>query len=269
MHASSPFAKGVSSDPGDLQVRANNREYYSQGVQTVAGFSASASSTVHRFELGFRYHEDEEDRFQHEDGYQMIDGLMHLTSSGAPGSQTNRVSDARAFAFFAQDQIQFSRWTFVPGIRYESIDMTRTDYGQPDPNRTEPLRVRDNHVTAVIPGAGLTYRVSPRMNLFGGVHKGFSPPGPGADAFTESEESVNYELGFRGQRSALTTELVFFYNDYSNLLGADTLSSGGEGEGNLLTAGPLARWGSKQRSPTISLSSFRADSAFPHACPIR
>ena len=231
------IAKGDSSDPSDLKVRANNREYYSQGVQTVAGFSASASSSVHRFELGFRYHEDEEDRFQHEDGYQMIDGRMHLKSSGAPGSQTNRVSDARAFAFFAQDQIQFSRWTFVPGIRYESIDMTRTNYGKTDPNRTEPLRVRDNHVTAVIPGAGLSYRVSPRMNLFGGIHKGFSPPGPGADAFTESEESVNYELGFRGRRSALATELVFFYNDYSNLLGADTLSSGGEGEGNLFNGG--------------------------------
>ena len=226
-------AKGDSSNLDDLKVRANNREYYSQGVQTVAGFSAAA----HRFELGFRYHEDEEDRFQHEDGYQMIDGRMNLTSSGAPGSQTNRVSDARAFALFAQDQIEFSRWTFVPGIRYESIDMTRTDYDKADPNRTDPLRVRDNHVTAIIPGAGLTYRVSPRINLFGGIHKGFSPPGPGADAFTESEESVNYELGFRGKRETLTSELVFFYNDYSNLLGADTLSSGGEGEGNLFNGG--------------------------------
>ena len=48
---------------------------------------------------------------------------------------------------------------------------------------------------------------------------------------------MNYELGFRGQRNTLTTELVFFYNDYSNLLGADTLSSGGEGEGNLFNGG--------------------------------
>ncbi len=235
-HASElAIAKGGSSDPDDLTLRANNREYYSQGVQTVAGFGASAS--VHRLELGFRYHEDEEDRFQHEDGYQMLDSRMHLTSSGAPGSQANRVSDARAFAFFAQDQIQFYRWTFVPGIRYESIALTRTDYGKTDPIRIDPVRVRDNHITAVIPGAGLTYRMSPRMNLFGGIHKGFSPPGPGADAFTESEESVNYELGFRGQRNTLTTELVFFYNDYSNLLGADTLSSGGEGEGNLFNGG--------------------------------
>ena len=231
------IAKGADSNADDLRVRANAREYYSQGVQSVAGFTAHTGGTEHDFEVGFRYHQDEEDRFQHEDGFQMLNGLMGLTSAGAPGSQTNRVSDASALALFAQDTIRLSRWTLLPGIRYETIDLRRTDYATSDPGRTEPTRVRENHVTAVIPGIGITYAATPDLNVFGGIHKGFSPPGPGSAEFTESEDSINYELGLRGQARSLGAELVLYYNDYSNLLGVDTLSSGGSGEGELFNGG--------------------------------
>ena len=230
------IAKGADSDPNDLRVRANAREYYSQGIQSVAGFTAHTGATEHDFELGVRYHQDEEDRFQHEDGFQMLNGLMGLTSAGAPGSQSNRVSDASALALFAQDTIRISRWTLLPGVRYETIELTRTDYATSDPGRREP-RVRENHVTAVVPGIGITYAATPGLHVFGGIHKGFSPPGPGSTEFTQSEESLNYELGLRGQRRSLGAEVVFYYNDYSNLLGIDTLSSGGSGEGDLFNGG--------------------------------
>ena len=230
------IAKGADSDPNDLRVRANSREYYSQGIQSVAGFTAHTGATEHDFELGVRYHQDEEDRFQHEDGFQMLNGLMGLTSAGAPGSQSNRVSDASALALFAQDTIRISRWTLLPGVRYETIELTRTDYATSDPGRREP-RVRENHVTTVVPGIGITYAATPGLHVFGGIHKGFGPPGPGSTEFTQSEESLNYELGLRGQRRSLGAEVVFYYNDYSNLLGIDTLSSGGSGEGDLFNGG--------------------------------
>ena len=230
------IAKGADSDPNDLRVRANAREYYSQGIQSVAGFTAHTGATEHDFELGVRYHQDEEDRFQHEDGFQMLNGLMGLTSAGAPGSQSNRVSDASALALFAQDTIRISRWTLLPGVRYETIELTRTDYATSDPGRREP-RVRENHVTMVVPGIGITYAATPGLHVFGGIHKGFGPPGPGSTEFTQSEESLNYELGLRGQRRSLGAEVVFYYNDYSNLLGIDTLSSGGSGEGDLFNGG--------------------------------
>ncbi len=230
------IAKGADSDPNDLRVRANAREYYSQGIQSVAGFTAHTGATEHDFELGVRYHQDEEDRFQHEDGFQMLNGLMGLTSAGAPGSQSNRVSDASALALFAQDTIRISRWTLLPGVRYETIELTRTDYATSDPGRRKP-RVRENHVTAVVPGIGITYTATPSLHVFGGIHKGFSPPGPGSTEFIQSEESLNYELGLRGQSRSLGAEVVFYYNDYSNLLGIDTLSAGGSGEGDLFNGG--------------------------------
>lgn len=231
------IAKGADSDPDDLQVRANNRSYYSTGIQSYAGYSLGTGSVQNDFEVGFRYHQDEEDRFQHQDGWQMVSGLMTRTSIGAPGSQTNRVSDASAFAVFLQDTIRFSRLSLIPGIRYEHINLTRTDYAKSDPDRTEPTRIRENRVTALIPGIGVSYVVTDQVHVIGGIHKGFSPPGPGTTEFTQAEESINYELGLRGNQSSLGAEVLFFFNDYSNLLGVDTLSGGGTGEGDLFNGG--------------------------------
>jgi Fe(3+) dicitrate transport protein len=75
--------------------------------------------------------------------------------------------------------------------------------------------------------------VTDGVGVFGGVHKGFGPPGPGAHEETESESSVNYEVGGRYAGSSVYAQLVGFYNDYDNILGKATLSTGdptGSGE---------------------------------------
>lgn len=231
------IVRGAGSEPDVLKIRANNRKYYSQGIQSVMGLHRQFSQFQHRFEFGFRYHEDQEARLQFEDGYQMSDGLMSRTSSGAPGSQSNRISDAAARSFFVQDEIQWDRWTIMPGIRYENIDLTRTDYSKTDPGRTTPTRVRKNNVKVIIPGLGVNFDANEKVRLFGGVHKGFSPPGPGSDEFAEAENSINYEFGVGLGESGFNTQLVAFYSDYGNLLGADTLAAGGEGTGDLYNGG--------------------------------
>ena len=73
--------RGSDSPAADLQLRANNREYFAQGVQIALGTTAQAFGADHKFELGVRYHRDEEDRLQHEDGYRMVDGDMVLELS--------------------------------------------------------------------------------------------------------------------------------------------------------------------------------------------
>ena len=233
------IAKGADSDPDALAVRANNRSYYSQGVQTVLGLQLDQGDTRNRFELGFRYHRDQEDRFQHEDGFQMRNGTMVLTSSGAPGSQANRISDAKAWALFIQDKMEWGRWTLSPGFRYENIDLLRTDFSSNDPERITPTRIRKNGVQVFIPGLGVNFDLTPTLGLFGGVHKGFAPPGPGSKEDTEAEESLNYEFGFRLQSQPLNLEVAGFINDYDNLLGADTLAAGGTGEGDLFNGGEV------------------------------
>lgn len=229
--------RGATSAPGALEVRANNREYYAQGLQSIVGLGLG-KILRHEMEFGVRYHVDQEDRFQHADLYRMIEGEMVLTEAGAPGSQANRVSDARAWSLFAEDRIRYGPWTISPGLRYEAIEFSRTDYAGNDPGRAAPTAVRENDVDVLIPGVGASYEATDGIHVFGGIHKGFGPPGPGADQQTDPEESVNYELGARVRRGATNLQAVAFYNDYLNILGRATLATGDPtGAGELFNGG--------------------------------
>ena len=237
------IAKGAESAAGALRVRANNREYYSTGVGSVLGLRLRRGNVAQRFEIGLRYHEDQEDRLQHEDGFGMRDGRMVFTSAGAAGSQSNRISDAEAWAFFIEDKVEWGRWTVTPGFRYERIELIRTDYHTNDPGRTAPSRVRRNELDVFVPGIGVTFDVSAEFTVLGGLNRGFAPPGPGSTADTKAEESINYEGGFRWHRAFEQVQLVGFFDDYSNLLGRDTLSTGGDGTGDLFNGGAARVFG--------------------------
>ena len=229
--------RGGDSPTDDVVLRANNRAYEATGLQTALGASLSTGSVTHRIETGLRYHRDEEDRFQHEDGYRMSDGRLVQTSAGAPGSQSNRVSNARAWAAYVEDRVSLGRVTLTPGFRLEFIDFRRRDFEKTDPDRTLAPRVRDNDVTVLLPGIGASVEPTAGLRVFGGVHRGFGPPGPGADAETEAESSVAYELGVAAEGTRSMLQLVGFFNDYDNILGAATLSSGGDGSGDLFNGG--------------------------------
>jgi Fe(3+) dicitrate transport protein len=247
---------GADSAPNALIVRHNNRTYYGAGVQSVLGLSVSRAAVRHQLEIGVRYHRDEEDRFQQDDGYQMIGGRMVLTRPGAPGSQSNQIAAARALAGFVSDTITWGRWSASPGFRYEHIDLSQTTYARTDPGRTGSTVVAIADVDAVVPGVGLGYAAGPGVGLFAGVHWGFAPPGPGAVDGTEVEHSVNYELGARVQRGTTRSEVVGFFNDYGNLLGRDTLATGGSGDGRLFNGGRARVYGvevSAQWNPAAAM----------------
>jgi len=210
---------------GDIRVRNNNREYYSAGIQSVLGTTFLTGDIAHFLEVSARYHQDEEDRFQNQDVYAMAGGALTLTTAGAPGSQENRVGDAKAWAFFVRDTIDWGKLTVVPGLRYETIKLRRTDYALNDPARTTPIAVLENSVDVLIPGISATYHLSDEWQLLGGVHRGFAAPGPGSTS--DAERSVNYEAGFRYGAGEFSFEAIGFFNDYSNLLGTCTASTGG------------------------------------------
>ncbi len=220
---------GTTSPDDALVKRHNAREYYSQGLQGSLSRGFELGGAELRLTGGFRVHEDEEDRLQAEDGFRMQDGELVLTSVGAPGSNTNRVSSADARSLFVSAEIDAGNWIFTPGLRYEDIDLVREDYATDDPTRANgPTRVRENSASVLIPGIGVLYRVSDRLRLLGGVHKGYNPPAPGSDAAEES--SVNFEAGARYAAGALSLEGIWFYNDYDNLVGTVTASTGGGGQ---------------------------------------
>jgi Fe(3+) dicitrate transport protein len=217
---------GASSPDNALRVRNNNRSYYAQGVQGVLGWALETGRASHQFEFGVRWHRDEEDRFQDDDRYRMDNGTMVLTADGAPGTQDNRVGQATAWSFFVHDEIRAGNWILAPGLRYEHIDLTRIDYvRQPDGRSLAPTRVVESTVTQLIPGFGATWLAGGDFNLFASVHRGFNPPGPGSGA--DPEESLNLETGLRWHPGAIQAELVGFWNEYDNLVGTCTASTGG------------------------------------------
>jgi len=236
--------RGRTSGPNDLEVRANDREYSGSGIQSALGFNVDTKGVQHNLELGFRLHADEEDRLQFEDGFQMMDGVMVLSNRGVPGSQSNRLSEADAVAVYLQDELSVGALTFSPGVRFEHIELRRFDFSRSDPSRTEgPTAVRTNTLDVLVPGIGVRYDATDAVQIFGGVHEGFSPPGPGSSEDTKAESSLNYELGVRERSDSRSVELIAFFNDYSNLLGADTLASGGTGEGDLFNGGEVDVFG--------------------------
>ncbi|MDP1615935.1 TonB-dependent receptor domain-containing protein [Phenylobacterium sp.] len=218
-------APGVTGRAGALRVRNNNRLYSATGVQTVVAVDFDTGAIGHGLEFSVRHHRDEEDRFQQDDRYTMVDGAMVLASAGAPGSQENRLGEARAWSFFLRDEMSFGALTLTPGLRYETIRLKRTNWSLTDPARTAPTGVIHSDVDVWIPGVSATWRVSPEVLLLAGAHRGFANPGPGSTA--EAETSWSYEAGARWTRGGWKAEAIAFLNDYDNLVGTCTASTGG------------------------------------------
>ena len=229
----------VNSALDAIGVKANNRTYYAQGMQSKLDYHWYTGNAFHDLEIGFRYHYDEEDRFQWVDKYSISNaGVLTETTAGVPGTDANRISSAKAFASYITYKLKFQNWTFTPGVRYEDILLERKDFGKNDITRSgSDLSERENTVAIFIPGMGVNYKFNNNFSLFGGIHKGFSPPGNKEDE--KAEESINYELGTRFNLGKLKGEFVGFYNDYSNLLGSDIAATGGTGSLDQFNAGEV------------------------------
>lgn len=214
----------VSADDA-LVVKHNNREYFAQGLQGELSGEMSFGGVTHSWRIGARLHHDEMDRYQWVERFRMDNGTMVLTSETLPGSDSNRIDSADAVAIYVQDEIMTGRWTFVPGVRFETVDLQRENWGG-DLARTGAPAVTQNSIDAIIPGLGVRYDVNDRLSVFGGVHRGFAPPAPGSTT-QEPEDAVNFEFGSRYENGFWSVEAVGFHNAYTNLLGACTNSTGG------------------------------------------
>ena len=251
-----------------LFVKNNNRDYYAQGIHTVAGITIPTANALHELEVGVRFHEDEIDRFQWVDTYRMnnldsdIQGVMLLTDPGIPGTESNRIVHARAFAAHSQYRLSYNQWTVTPGVRFEHIRLEREDFGKEDPDRLGTDRsTRENEVDVVIPGIGIDYSWTNNLHTFVGLHKGFAPPG--TQEGSKTEESVNYEAGFRYANAQVFVESVAFFSDYSNLLGADLAAAGGEGTIEQFNGGSVHAYGVELAVQTQITPAAQRDLTFP------
>ncbi|MFT7287358.1 MAG: Fe(3+) dicitrate transport protein [Halieaceae bacterium] len=198
------------ADAQGLKYKYNNRDYLSRGID----LNLDLAWGTHALALGGRLHEDEMDRFQPVDVYDQLAGELLYRSRIEPSGSNNRLEDAQALSLWAVDAWQLRDDLLLNlALRYEDVDSQRRQYS--DPARADVPSVRGNSTSEWMPGASLSYELSPQWQVLAGVHRGFSPLGGGAKESEEAETSVNWEAGIR-YRGAWFAEAVAFYSDFAN-----------------------------------------------------
>lgn len=231
------FDENTNGESLSVDIKANNRDYNSKGIQTVL----DADFNDHQVRFGVRYHEDEMDRFQWVDTYALDANYdMSLSNAGVPGTDSNRIDSAEALALFVHDEYTMGDFVINAGLRYEDMTIERNDWGKSDPARVNASSHKKNDVDVLLPSLAMTYKANDALVIIGGIQKGFAPPAPGNED-ADNEESVNYEFGARYNQDALSAEALFFYSDYENMHGNCTASQGCDDDniGNQYNAGEV------------------------------
>jgi Fe(3+) dicitrate transport protein len=210
----------------DLNTTCGNegrlRRYNTYGIEPRWTQNFKFGNSVRsELQTGLRLHWEEQRRRQE-------NGDLPNSRSGLLSEHNLRSNFA--VAGFVQQRFLIGRLAVTPGVRLERIKVSRTNL------LAVPSAFGETVVTAVIPGIGVAYARLPRMTVFAGVHKGFSPP-RAEDIITNSggvveldpEESWNYEAGLRGDPiRGLRLEAAVFRNDYKNQI-VETGIAGGAG----------------------------------------
>ena len=190
-----------------LDVTNNDRQYETRGLQAFYERSDQWSSWSVTSQLGIRAHKDQVRRLHSPVSYAMTDGRMVRQYGRDAKVENYAVTDA--LSTFASIAISRGALTLEVGARNETVDGRLTNF------LADTRRESNQSITT--PSFSFRYESDLGFSLFGGVHKGFSPAGPGASA--DAEKSINLELGLRATVNDLNAEIIFFQSDYENLLG--------------------------------------------------
>lgn len=194
-----------------LEYKHNNREYTSQGIQMNVDFDLGS----HQLAVGGRVHEDEMDRYQPVEIYNQVNGSLVYQSTLLPTGSDNRLEGADAISLWLTDQWQASEaLTINLALRYEDVESWQTRYA--DANRNTIDSKRSNDSAEWLPGVSFAWDIDNNWQLLGGVHRGFSPLGGGAEENQEPETSVNWEAGVRFNNQRWFAEAVGFYSDFTS-----------------------------------------------------
>ncbi|NQY50371.1 MAG: TonB-dependent receptor [Colwellia sp.] len=209
------------TDKEALIFTLNDRRYYSKGIETKLTWDTSIASAEVIVDSGIRLHQDNVTRKHTASYYDMKLGVMER--NGTPSAVITHNDDtATAVAAFTNVNAVIDNFHITLGLRVEHIEGEAIDYQA----SVDVPSISKNSDTVFLPGAGLFYQLTAEHGLLVGVNKGYVPNSPGQASNVAPEESWNYEFGWRYSTDDIQGEVIGFYNDYSNLKGACTFSSG-------------------------------------------
>lgn len=209
-----------------------NRQFEVAGFEQRINLDYKIGSVNNELIAGYRY--------LYEKGYeQRVNGSFPTAESGNLITDEERTGNA--ISAFVQNKFKVSaKLSIDAGVRVEFYDFERHVFRNKFNGVVRDTSiVNGTSVSEVIPGIGFNYQVNGKINLFGGLHRGFAPPRV-KDAITsagvvqqlDAELSWNYELGLRTSLvKGLYAEATAFYLDFSNQIIPVSESAGGTGSG--------------------------------------
>jgi len=178
------------------------------------------------------------------------------TAIGAPSptasDSVKKASDfpdptINTYSLFAQDQIAWDKWTFLPSLRYDYTQLkpklTQAFLSTVNPTGQYPVSDKEKTWHRVTPKFGLTYALTDHYTLFGQYAEGFRTPSakalygrfenlnlgytvePNPDLKPETSKGI--ETGIRGKFAAGSFDIAVFYNKYRDFIDEDNAVVGG------------------------------------------
>ncbi|WP_296249891.1 TonB-dependent receptor [Pseudomonas sp. UBA4194] len=178
-------------------------------------------------------------------------GTCRAVGADSPTDRLVKSSDfpdptINTYSLFAQDEIRWNQWTFLPSARY--------DYTQLKPHLTEEFlrtvnptgeyAVTDSNRNwhRLSPKLGVTYDFNDHYTWYGQYAEGFRTPSAKAlygrfenlgagytvqpNPDLDPEKSKSYETGLRGKFDAGTFDIAAFYNTYRDFINEDAVTAG-------------------------------------------
>ncbi len=245
--SSDPLCAGMANLNTTCGTQGRLREYHQYGVESRLNWETQALGANADIEAGVRWHTERQNRYQ----------INADTPNGrTPGTTVNggvaesNLRHAEAWSGFVLATLDYGRFAISPGVRFESIAFDRT-------NRLTN-QTASTDLSEVIPGLGVTFDVTDDLVVYGGVHRGFSPPrvedivtNAGGTVDLDAEESTNWEFGLRGAPAAgLNIDLSLFRMDFENQIIPASVAGG---VGATLTSAGETRHTGAEASARFSL----------------
>jgi len=157
------------------------------------------------------------------------EGIYYIPAASEEESPTivgqSHHYETMAFSAFLSENINFGFLDLRPGFRFEIFEQERVD-------RLAGSTYLDKTTSIVLPGVGFISDIG-SISLFGGFHRGFTPPSSGALKIVnfgedisdggldlKSEKSWNKEIGIRGGLSIIEFEFSGFHVSVEDMVAA-------------------------------------------------
>lgn len=194
------------------------RNYYTWGVDSRLSFERSAFGTDGSSEVGLRWHEEKQIRYQR-------NGSSATARTGT--LVENNLRTAEALSAFATTTFDFGSVQLTPSVRHERVDFTRS-------NRLPGGLAGGDDLRETTWGLAANWQVGDTLSLYASAHEGFAPPrvedliaGNGTSTAVDAEHSRNVEAGLRTRwLGMIDLDAAAFRTDFRNQIVVGSIAGG-------------------------------------------